>query len=70
MRNTKVLKSPRAPAPLKRPSWNSTPTTYEASSAGSMARRITRRADALPMSRTVRSVARKMNGKLNAPQVL
>ena len=43
---------------------------YEATSAGSMARVITRRALTLPMSRTVRSVARKMKGKLNAPQVL
>ena len=43
---------------------------YDATSAGSIARAITRRAGSLPNSRTVRSVAKKMKGKLNAPQVL
>ena len=43
---------------------------YDATSAGTIAHAITRRAGPLPTSRTVKSVARKMNGKLNAPQVL
>ena len=45
MRKTKLLHGngePVAPQPLKPPSWNSTPTMYEATSAGSMARVITR----------------------------
>ena len=70
MRKTNRLNSPNAVRPPKTPSWNSTDTTYEATNAGSMTRAITTRAACLPIRRTVRSVARKMNGKLNAPQVV
>jgi hypothetical protein len=37
---------------------------------GSITAKMMRRASGAPKKRTVRSVARKMKGKLNAPQVV
>lgn len=39
-------------------------------SAGTITARIIRRASGAPKMRTVRSVARKINGKVKAPQVV
>ena len=39
-------------------------------SAGTITAKMMRRASGAPKIRTVRSVARKINGKLNAPQVV
>ena len=69
MRNTNRSNEASAPHPVHAPSWNSTEITYESSSAGNITKKMIRRASRCPKIRTVRSVARKMNGKLSAPQV-
>ena len=69
MRNTKPSNAANAAVPCQMPWWKVTDMAYDSRSAGNMEKKTTRRAGLRPNMRTVKSVARKINGKLNAPQV-
>ena len=69
MRNTKPFNVANAAIPCQAPALNTTEMPYDNTKAGNITQKIIRLAKRAPKIRTVKSVARKIKGKLNAPQV-
>ena len=70
MRPTNELNWDKAAQPVQLPLLNSTENTYDSNRAGSITQKIILRASREPKIRTVKSVAKKIKGKVNAPHVV